>query len=128
MCISNLPTKFSECKASSSLISDCFLCVCVFWVFFISIREQSGQRLFFSVFWMQQSITSPYFLKLLPICTRERSHFFSLNLSAYYRDKFSFCKKKRIGLCFTDGNMWPSKISNGPPKNRKGAQRGPQNY
>ena len=81
---------------------------------------------------MQQSITSPYFLKLLPICTGGRSHF-SLNLRAslvpaYYRDKFSFCTKKRIGLCFTDGNMWPSKISNGPPKNRKGAKHGPQNY
>ena len=24
--------------------------------------------------------------------------------------------------------MWPSKISNGPPKNRKGAKHGPQNY
>ena len=108
---------FSEWKASSSLISD-FLCVC----FFISIREQSDERLFLSVFWMQQSITSPCFLKLLPICTGEEA---SLNLRAslvpaYYRDKFSFCKKKRIGLCFTDGNRWPSKISNGPPKNGRG--------
>ena len=123
---------FSEWKASSSLISDCFFFVCV-WFFFISIREQTDQRLFFSVFWMQQSITSPYFLKLLPICTGGRSHFFSLNsraslVPAYYRDKFSFCKQKRIGLCFTDGNMWPSKISNGPPKDRKGAKHGPQNY
>ena len=119
---------FSEWKASSSLISDCFfVCVCFF---FISIREQSDQRLFFSVFWMQQSITSPYFLKLLPICTGGRSHFFSLNLRASlvhacYRNKFSFCKNKRIGLCFNDGNMWPSKISNGK---RKGAKHGPQNY
>ena len=96
-----------------------FLCV----FFFVSIREKSDQSLFFfSVFWMQQSITSLYFLKLLSICTGGRiSHFFSLNLRAslvpaYYRGKFSFCKKKRIGLCFTDGKMWPSKISNGPPK------------
>ena len=93
-------------------------------VFFISIREKSDKRLFFSVFWMQQSITSPYFLKLLPICTGGRSHFF-LNLRAklvpaYYRDKFSFCKKRHIGLCFTDGNMWPSKISNGPQKIGRG--------
>ena len=117
---------FSEWKASSSLISDCFF-VCFF---FISIREQSDQRLFFSVFWMQQSITSPYFLNFLPICTGGRSHF-SLNLRAslvpaYYRDKFSFCKKKRIGLCLCGtqkfqmppppkkkigrGQTWPSKL------------------
>ena len=77
MCITNLPTKFSEWKASSSLISDCFF------VFFLSQLENSLARdCFFSVFWMQQSITSPYFLKLLPICTGERSHFFSLNLRA----------------------------------------------
>ena len=96
-------------------------------VFFISVREQSDQRLLFSVFWMQQSITSPYFLKFLPICTGGRGRFFSLNLRAslvpaYYRNKFSFCKKKRIRLCFTDGNMWPSKISN-DPQNKIG--RGP---
>ena len=115
---------FSEWKASSSLISDFFVCF-----FFISIREQSDQRLFFfclldaaiyhfSIF----SQTSPY------LYWREKSllrHFFSLNLRAslvpaYYRDKFSFCKKKRIGLCFTDGNMWPSKISNGPQKIGRG--------
>ena len=105
------------------------------WFYFLSQLEKSLIRdCFFSVFWMQQSITSPYFLKLLPICTGGRSHFFFQNLRAslvpaYYRDKFSFCKKKkRIGLCFTDGNMWPSKISNGPPKNGKGAKHGPQNY
>ena len=120
MCISNLPTKFSEWKASSSLISDCFFCV----FFFISIREQSDQSLFFfclldaaiyhfSLF----SETSPY------LYWREKSL-----LLPKFKDKFSFCKKKRIGLCFTDGNMWPSKISNGPPKNRKGAKHGPQNY
>ena len=110
---------FSGRKASSSLISDCFF-VCVF---FLSQLEKSLIRAcFFSVFWMQQSITSLYFLKLLSICPGGRiSHFFSLNLRAslvpaYYRGKFSFCKKKRIGLCFTDGNMWPSKISNGPSK------------
>ena len=126
MCISNLPTKFSEWKASSSLISDCFLCVCVF--FFISIREQSGQRLFFSVFWMQQSISSPYSLKLLPICTGERSHF-SLNLRAslvlHIIGTSSAFVKKRIGLCFTDGNMWPSKNSNAPPPQKKMMGRGP---
>ena len=111
------PNSQNGFKASSSLISDCFfVCVCFF---FISIREQSGQRLFFSVFWMQQSITSLYFPKLLPICTGERSHFFSLNLRAslvlhILGTSLAFVKK-RIGLCFTDGNMWPSKISNAPP-------------
>ena len=118
MCITNLPTKCSEWKASSSLISDCFLCV-----FFISIREQSGQRLFFSVFWMQQSITSPYFLKLFPICTGERSHFFSLNLRAslvlHIIGTRSAFVKKAYRIVF-DSNMWPSKISNAPQKNRKG--------
>ena len=106
-----------------------------FFFFFISIREQSGQRLFFfsSVFWMQQSITSTYFLKLLRICTGERSHFFSLNLRAslvlhIIGTSSAFVKKKRIGLCFTDGNMWPSKTSIAPPKNWKGAKHGPQNY
>ena len=94
--------------------------------FFLSQLEQSDQKLFFSVFWMQQSITSPYFLKLLPICIG----FFSLNLRAslvpaYYRDKVSFCKKRRTGLCFTDGNMWPSKISNAPPHPQK-IGRGPK--
>ena len=68
----------------------------------------------------------------IPETSGGRSHFFSLNLRAsvvpaYYRDKFSFCKKKNIGLSFTDGNMWPSKISNGPRKNPKGAKHGPQN-
>ena len=110
---------FSEWKASSSLISD-FFCVCFF---FISIREQSDQRLFF----LSSECSN---LSLLPIFSN-----FSLFVqeeevtsSAYYRDKFSFCKKKRRGLCFTDGNMCPSKISNGPPKNWKGAKHGPQNY
>ena len=128
MCISNLPTQFSEWKASSSLISDCFfLCVCVF---FLSQLENSLARdCFFSVFWMQQSITSPYFLKLLPICTGERCHF-SLNLRAslvlhIIGTSSAFVKKKRIGLCFTDGNMWPSKISNGPPKKSEGGQTWP---
>ena len=106
-------------------VSVFFLCVCVF---FISImRTVWSQTVFFSVFWMQQSITSPYFLKLLPICTGGRSHFFSLNLRASLVPA-AFVKKKRIGLCFTDANMWPSKISNGPPKNRKGAKHCPQNY
>ena len=123
------PNSQNGFKASSSLISDCFfLCVCVF--FFISIREQSGQRLFFSVFWMQQSITSLYFPKLLRICTGERSHFFSLNLRAslvlHILGTSSAFVKKRIGLCFTDGNMWPSKISNGPPpKKSEGGQTWP---
>ena len=106
------------------------MCVCFF---FISIREQSGQSLFFSVFWMQQSITSPYFLKLLPICTGERSHFFSLNLRAslvlyIIGTSSAFVKKKRIVLCFTDGNSGPQKFQMAPQKNRKGAKHGPQNY
>ena len=46
----------------------------------------------------------------------------SLDLGTYW-DKFSFCKRKRIWLCFTDGNIWPSKISNGPQKMMKGAER-----
>ena len=105
-------------------------------VVFLSQLENSLARdCFFSVFWMQQSITSLYFLKLIPICTGERSHFFSLNLRAslvlHILGTSSAFVKKRIGLCFTDGNMWPSKISNGPPppkKNRKRAKHGPQNY
>ena len=103
---------FSEWKASSSLISDCFF----MFFFFISIREKSDQRLFFSVFWMQQSITSPYFLKLL-ICT---GNLRASLVPAYYRDKFSFCKKMCIGLCFTDdinvalkNFKWPTKKSEG---------------
>ena len=40
---------------------------------------------------MQQSITSPYFLKLLPICT---GNLRAILVPAYFRDKFSFCKKK----------------------------------
>ena len=61
----------------------------------------------------------PIFLKLLPICTGGRSHF-SLNLRAslvpaYYRDKFSFCKKRRIGLCGPQKfQMAPKKIGRGP--------------
>ena len=72
---------------------------------------------------MQQSITSLYFLKLLPICTGERSHFFCLNLRAslvlHVLGTSSAFVKKCIGLCFTDGNMWPSKISNCPPPSQK---------
>ena len=103
---------FSEWKASSSLISDCFF------MFFLSQLEKSLIRdCFFSVFWMQQSITSPYFLKLLPICT---GNLRASLVPAYYRDKLSFYKKKCIGLCFTDDNMWPSKISNGPQKIGRG--------
>ena len=67
---------FSGWNASSSLTSDCFF-VCFF---FISIREKSDQILFFSVFWMQLSITSPYFLKLLPICTGEEESLLSAGL------------------------------------------------
>ena len=106
---------FSEWKASSSLISDCFLCS-----FFLSQLENSlirdcffclldAEIYHFSLF----SQTSPYLYwraSLVP---------------AYYRDKFSFCKKKRIGLCFTDGNMWPSKISIWPPKKSEGGQTWP---
>ena len=29
-------------------------------------------------------------------------------------------------MSFTDGNIWPSKISNGPQKMLKGAKHGPQ--
>ena len=41
---------------------------------------------------------------------------------------FSAFVKKRFWLCFTDGSIWPSKISNGLPKNLKGAKHGPQNF
>ena len=76
-------------------------------------------------------MTSPYFLKLLPICTGGRSHFslncdFSLNLRAslalHIIGTSSGFVKKRLELRFTDGNIWPSKISNGPPKNLKWAK------
>ena len=49
----------------------------------------------------------------------------SLDLGTYYLDKFSFCKKKRIGLCFTDGNIWPSKHFKWPTENAKGDQTWP---
>ena len=52
----------------------------------------------------------------------------SFVFGTYYWDKFSFCKKKCIGLCFTDGNIPPSKISNGPQIMLKGAELGPQNF
>ena len=99
-------------------------------VFFISIREKSDQRLFFfclldaaiyhfSLF----SQTSPYL----------NWRAFSLNLRAslvpaYYRDKFSFSKKKSIMDCVSlmvicgpkkfqmaprkseGGQTWPSKL------------------
>ena len=66
---------------------------------------------------------SPFSQTSLYLYWREK---FFLNLRAslvpaYYRDKFSFCKKKCIGLCFTDGNMWPSKVSNGPQKIGRGS-------
>ena len=94
-----------------------FLC----FFFFISIREQSDQRLFFCL--LDAAI---YHFSLFS----QTSYLYwrASLVPAYYNDKFSFCKKKLIGLCFTDGNMWPSKISNGPPKNWKGAKNGPQNY
>ena len=101
---------FSEWKASSSLISDCF-----FMCFFLSQLEKSLIRDCF--FLSSGCSTSPYFLKLLPICT---GNLRASLVPAYYRDKFSFCKKKCIGLCFTDDNMWPSKISNGPQKIGRG--------
>ena len=40
----------------------------------------------------------------------------------------AFVKKKHKRLCFTDGNIWPSKFSNGPQKMLKGAKHGPQNF
>ena len=54
----------------------------------------------------------------------------SFDLGTYYWDMFSFCKKKckGQGLCFTDGNIWPSKLSNDPQKMLKGAKHGPQNF
>ena len=85
--------------------------------FFISIREQSDQRLFFSVFWVQQSITSPYFLKLLTICTGGSLNLRASLVPAYYRDKFSFCKKKvyRMVICGPQKfQMAPQKIGRGP--------------
>ena len=36
--------------------------------------------------------------------------------------------KKGIWLCFTDGNIRTSKISNGPQKMLKEAKHGPQNF
>ena len=36
--------------------------------------------------------------------------------------------KKRIGLLFTDGNIWPSKISNGPKINAEGGQTLPSKF
>ena len=52
------------------------------------------------------------------------SHFSSsFDLGTYYWDKFSFCKKNHIGLCFTDDDIhvWPSKISN-DPENAEGGK------
>ena len=93
-----------------------FVCVCVcVCFFFLSQLENSLIRDCFSVFWMEQSITSPYFFRLLPICPGGL---------AWSRSSSAFVKK-RIGLCFTDGNMWPSKISNGPPKKSEGSQTWP---
>ena len=120
MCISNLPTKFSEWKASCSLISDCFLCV-----FFLTQLENSLARdCFFSVF-----ITSPYFLKLLPICTGERSHFFSLNLRAslvlqIIGTSSAFVKKayRIVSLMVICG---PQKFQMAPPKKSEGGQTWP---
>ena len=105
--------------------------MCVFFfVFFLSQLEQSDQRLFFLSSGCSNLSLLPFFSNFSLFVLED---FFSLNVRAslvpvYYRDKFSFCKKKRIGLCSTDGNMWPSNISNGSPKNRKGAKHGPQNY
>ena len=123
---------FSGWKASSSLISDCFfLCF-----FLISIREKSDQRLFFSVFWMQQSYhfslfsqTSPYLYWRRSTPPKFKGYIaWSLHIIG---TSSAFVKKKRIGLCFTDGNMWPSKNSNAPPppKYQKGAKHtcSPQN-
>ena len=116
MCISNLPTK-SEWKASSSLISDCFLCCC----FFLSQLENSLIRdcffglldaaiYHFSLF----SQTSPYLYWMAG--WREASL-----VPAYYRDKFSFCKKSVydcVSLMVICGpqkfQMAPQKIGRGP--------------
>ena len=49
----------------------------------------------------------------------------SFDLGTFYS---AFVKKRRIGLCFTDGNIWPLKFSNGPPKKVKGAKHGRQNF
>ena len=40
----------------------------------------------------------------------------------------AFVKKKSLWLCFTDGNIWPSKFSNGPQKMLKGAKHRLQNF
>ena len=70
---------------------------------------------------MQQSITSPYFLKLLPICTGERSHF-SLNLRAslvlhIMGTSPAFVKKDCVSLMVICGphkfQMAPQKIGRG---------------
>ena len=87
--------------------------VTVFSYFFLSQLEKSLIR---DGFFPSSGCSN---LSLLPICTGGRSH--RLAWSLHIRGTSSaFVKKKRIGLCFTDGNMWPSKISNGPKKNRKG--------
>ena len=39
-----------------------------------------------------------------------------------------FVKIQHIGLCFTDGKIWPSKISNSPQKMLKGGKHGHQNF
>ena len=50
--------------------------------------------------------------------------FFWLGFGDYW-DKFSFCKKKRLGLLMV---IWPSKFSNDPQKMLKGAKHGPQKF
>ena len=120
---------FSGWKASSSLISDCF-----FLCFFLSQLEKSLIR---DCFFLSSGCSN---LSLLPVF----SNFSLFVLEKKHSPKFkgyiawylhiigtssAFVKKKRIGLCFTDGNMWPSKNSNGPPKYWKGAKHtcSPQN-
>ena len=66
---------------------------------------------------------------VIPAILYRNSHF-SLNLRAslvlhIIGTSSAFVKKMRIGLCFTDGNMWPSKISNDPPKKSEGGQTWP---
>ena len=42
--------------------------------------------------------------------------FFQLRFVDILLGQVQLLLKNHIGLCFTDGNIWPSKISNGPRK------------
>ena len=54
--------------------------------------------------------------------------FFELQFGDILLGQVQLLEKKCIGLCFTDGNIFSSKNSNGPQKMLKGAKHGPQNF